>query len=220
MKKIALALVAAGFSTAAAAGPLDYNHVTGVVNLGFGDANDETDTLATEGNFRLDSGLFFGGSLNYTDANGATTINGSAEAGIALSVLKGELALAASADYTDPETGDSDTNPTVRAQYTYSCENGRHYEVEYTHTILDENGVDDDNALILSVEGGDRNTWRYEAAFTREIEAETNGIGVNFVFPLAPQDQGEIVVGASNTWADDSNQDGYELQFGYRWNLD
>ncbi|MDD9893559.1 MAG: hypothetical protein OXT49_08660 [Gammaproteobacteria bacterium] len=219
MKKIALALVAAGLSTAAAAGPQDYNYLEGGVSIGFGEANDETKTLSVEGNQRMGN-IFFDGALSYIDADGDKGFALGFAGGLALDIAGGEVAVAAGGIHLEPDEGDSSTYPVVSARYTLAGENNRYYDLEYTHILVDDEDGEDENALVLSVEGGDRNTWRYEASFTRFIEEEINGIGVDFIFPLTPQDSGEFVLGATKAWADDSNADSYTLQFGYRLNLD
>lgn len=227
MKKFALALAATSLSTATLAGPLDYNHATATLDINSSESVDSEQVIGAEGNMRLDGGLFFGGATSYflvenNDGSGNDHYTVAGEAGYALSLGDNqELAAAVGVFYADFTDANTDlTDYTTRIQYTYSCDNGRHYEAEYSYNFAEDDARIDTDALRLSVEGGDRNSWRYDVGFTRQIENEANAVDVSFILPLTPQDQGEIVLGMEYSEADNSDVEGHNFTVGYRWNLD
>lgn len=227
MKKFALVLAAAGLSSTAFAGDLDYNYVTGTLDVNNSEALDSEQIFGVKANKRYDNGLFVGGhgtyflteGLNGEDLNHYTV---DAEVGYAYAIdEQHEIAGALQYFYADFTDIDREIKRYEgRVHYTYNCETGRQYEAEY---IYQQDADDSDNtndALRLSVEGGDRNTWRYDVGYTRSLEAEANGFDASLIFPLAPQDQGEIVIGMSYSKTDDTNVEAHNYTVGYRWNLD
>ena len=227
MKKLALAIAATGLSTGVIAGPLDYNYITGSVDINDRDTVDSEVIVGVEGNKRFGAGLFVGGHATYFFTEGTNgeeldhyTVDG--EVGYALQIGdQHEVAGALGyfyADFTDVEL--EIERYEGRLQYSYNCDTGRVYEAEYLYQQdADDSDIDADSVRI-SVEGGDRNTWRYDVGYTRGLEAETNGLDAEVIFPLTPQDQGELVIGMEYTNADDTDVEGHNFTVGYRWNLD
>lgn len=227
MKKIALALAAASLSTVAAAGSLDYNHASATVEINNRDNVYSEQIFAGEGNMRFDSGLFVGGAASYflvenNDGSGNDHYTAAGEVGYSMNLSeKHEVAAAVGlsyVDFTDTNTDQSDY--TTRLQYTHHCDTGRQLEAEYIYNIAADSNRSDNDALRLSIEGGDRNSWRYDVGYTRQIENEANGLDVSFYIPLTPQDQGEIIVGMNISKTDDTNVSAHNFTVGYRWNLD
>lgn len=231
MKKIALALAGLSLSSAALADSLDYNHMTGSLAITSADNVDSQRGLSFEGNQRLNSGLFFGGSADYNmieNLNGSDndSFGAAAEVGIAMGLdLIGlseshELAAAIGISYSDFTDANTDqTDYSTRLKYSYNCDNGRQYSAEYSHDFAKESTRNDNDSLRVGVEGGNRNSWRYDVGYTRDIENEANNFDASFIVPLAPQDQGEIVVGMTYGKTD-SNIKSNGFNVGYRWNLD
>lgn len=227
MKKVAIAIATLGLSSTAFAGQLDYNHVTGSLSVNSADNRDSDIIFGAAANMRQDSGLFFGGSVSNFFAETASGSSNdhftlAAEVGFAHTLSEQhEVAGGIGISYVDLYDANSDyADYTPRLQYTYSCSEGRQYEVEYNYNIAEDANRADTDALRFSVEGGNRNGYRYDLGFTRALETEVNALDASVIFPLAPQDQGEIVIGLGYSTADNTNVSSYDFNLGYRWNLD
>lgn len=226
MKKFALALAAAGLSTGVMAGPLDYDYLEASVQVDDKEALDSQQILGVVGNKRFGA-LFVGGQASYflSEGNNGEQLDhytADAEVGLALGLGESqEIAAAVGYFYADFTDIDQEIDLIeARLQYTYSCDEGRHYEAEYFYVQDADDSDDNTDAVRLSVEGGDRNTWRYDIGLSRNLDTDVNAIDGKVIFPLTPQDQGELVIGLDFTGDDDNTLADYGYSVGYRWNLD